>query len=102
MVPLAVFYDKKLPGVDKVTSKEVFGIDIPSAGMALRGVAAPKKMKAKDVAILEKAFEKVSKNAEFLAQAEALGLTIEFIGNKESNKLVKESTKLVEEYKSLF
>lgn len=102
MVPLAVFYDKKLPGVENVTSKEVFGIDIPSAGMALRGVAAPKNMKAEDIATLEKAFEKVSKNKEFLAQAEALGLSIEFIGNEESNKLVKESTKLVEEYKSLF
>ncbi|NLD06120.1 MAG: tripartite tricarboxylate transporter substrate binding protein [Synergistaceae bacterium] len=102
LVPLVVFYDKKLPGIDIKSSKEVFGMDIPSAGMALRGVAAPKKMKAKDVATLEKAFEKVSKNPEFLKQAKALGLSIEFMGNKESNKLVEESTKIVEEYKSLF
>lgn len=102
LVPLVVFYDKKLPGVSIKTSKEVFGMDIPSAGTALRGVAAPKKMNAKDVATLEKAFEKVAKNPEFLAQAKSLGLTIEFIGNKDSNKLVEESTKIVEEYKSLF
>lgn len=102
LVPLVVFYDKKLPGVNIKTSKEVFGMDIPSAGTALRGVAAPKKMNAKDVATLEKAFEKVSKNPEFLAQAKSLGLSIEFMGNKESNKLVEESAKVVEEYKSLF
>lgn len=102
LVPLVVFYDKKLPGVNIKTSKEVFGMNIPSAGTALRGVAAPKKMSAKDVATLEKAFEKVSKNPEFLAQAKSLGLSIEFMGNKESNKLVEESAKVVEEYKSLF
>ena len=102
IIPLVVFYDKKLPGVDISTSKEVFGMDIPSAGTALRGVAAPKKMNPKDVAILEKAFKKVAQNPEFLAQAKALGLTIEFIGNKESNELVEESVKIVEEYKSLF
>lgn len=102
LVPIVIFYDKKISGIDIKTSKEVFGLEIPSVGMALRGVAAPKDVDKKELAVLEKAFEKVSKNPEFLAQAKSLGLTIEFIGNEESNKLVEESTKLVEEYKSLF
>ncbi|MEG1602729.1 MAG: tripartite tricarboxylate transporter substrate binding protein [Cloacibacillus sp.] len=102
IVPLVMFYDGKIDGVDIKSSKSVFKVKIPSAGTALRGVAVPKETKAEDVAVLEKAFKKVAENPEFKAQAKSLGLIIKFIGTKESGKLVNESNKIVEEYKSLF
>lgn len=102
IVPLVMFYDDKIDGVDIKSSKEVFKMDIPSAGTAMRGVAAPKNTKPEDIAVLEKAFESVTKNPEFREQAKSLGLIIKFIGSKESGKLVEESKKIVEEYKPLF
>ena len=102
VIPLVVFYDGKLPGVDIKSTKEVFGMQIPSAGMAIRGIAAPKNISDKDMAVLEKAFEKVTKSPEFLAQAKSLGLVIKFMGSKESEKVIKDSTKIVDEYKDLF
>ncbi len=102
IVPLVMFYDDKIDGVDIKPSKEVFKMDIPSAGTAMRGVAAPKNTKPEDIAVLEKAFEEVTKNPEFREQAKSLGLIIKFIGSKESGKLVEESKKIVEEYKPLF
>ena len=68
----------------------------------MRGVAAPKNIKPEVAAAIEKAFEEVSKNPEFREQAKSLGLIIKFIGSKESGRLVEESHKIVEEYKSLF
>ncbi|WP_455966317.1 Bug family tripartite tricarboxylate transporter substrate binding protein, partial [Cloacibacillus porcorum] len=65
IVPLVMFYDDKIDGVDIKSSKEVFKMDIPSAGTAMRGVAAPKNTKPEDIAVLEKAFEEVTKNPEF-------------------------------------
>ncbi|WP_302807301.1 Bug family tripartite tricarboxylate transporter substrate binding protein [Cloacibacillus porcorum] len=102
IVPLVMFYDDKIDGVDIKSSKEVFKMDIPSAGTAMRGVATPKNTKPEDIAVLEKAFEEVTKNPEFREQAKSLGLIIKFIGSKESGKLVEESKKIVEEYKPLF
>ena len=102
IVPLVVFYDEKLPELSIRTAKEEFGMSIPSAGTALRGVAFPKNVDAKHAAVIEKAFEKVTKSPEFQKQAKALGLIIKFMGSAESEKLVKDSEKIVEEYKSLF
>ena len=102
IVPLVVFYDEKLPELKIKTAKEEFGMNIPSAGTALRGVALPKNVNDKDAAVIEKAFEKVTKNPEFQKQAKSLGLIIKFMDSKTSEKLVKDSEKIVEEYKSLF
>lgn len=103
IVPVVVFYEKRVPSIKETpTSKEIFGENIPSIGMALRGVAAPKRMKPQQVAALEKAFKAVAESKEFIKQAESLGLNIQFIGSKESSKLVEESSKLVEKYKDLF
>lgn len=103
IVPLVIFHSDRMPAIkDTPTSAEAFGQEIPAIGMALRGVAAPAKTPAAEVAILEKAFEAVAKSPEFLEQAAGLGLSINFMGSKESNALVEESVKLVEEYKSLF
>ncbi len=102
IVPLVMFYNEKIEGVDIKSPKEIFKKDIPAAGTAMRGVAAPKNVKPEAAAAIEKAFEEVTKNPEFREQAKSLGLIIKFIGSKESGKLVEESYKIVEEYKSLF
>jgi len=103
IVPLAIFFNKRMdPIQDTPTIQEIFGKDIPSIGMALRGVAAPKDVSDEQVAILEKAFAKVAQSQEFIDQARGLGLTINFMGAAESTKLVEDSAKLVEEYISLF
>jgi tripartite-type tricarboxylate transporter receptor subunit TctC len=101
--PVVLFYSNKMSSIPGTpTAKDAFGFQIPSIGMALRGIAAPKNVKADQIARLEKAFQAVAKSPEFLAQAKSLGLEIKFMGSKESTTLVKESTALVEQYKSLF
>lgn len=103
MIPLAIFYAERMAPIENVpTAKEIFGKDIPSIGMALRGVAAPKGVSDEKIAVLEKAFRAVSQSPEFLEQAKGLGLSINFMGAEESTKLVEESAALVEQYKSLF
>ena len=87
---------------DTPIAEEAFGVSIPSIGMAARGVAAPKDVKAEQIAVLEKAFKAVAESPEFLEQAKSLGLVIRFMDSKESTALVKEMTTLVEQYKSLF
>ncbi len=103
IMPIVLFYDKSMPVISGTpTAKEAFGQDIPSIGMALRGVAAPKGLPADKVAVLEKAFKQLAESEEFLQQAKALGLSINFMGSQDSTNLVKNSAALVEEYKSLF
>lgn len=102
LVPIVMFYDEKIEGIDIKSSKEVFNMDIPSAGTALRGIAVPKNTAPEVVSTLEKAFEEVTKNPEFNNQAKQLGLIIKFINSEESNKLAIESEKIVQEYKSYF
>lgn len=102
IVPLVMFYDEKIEGVAIKSSKEIFKKVIPSAGTAMRGIAAPKNINPEVAAAIEKAFEEVTKNPEFREQAKSLGLIIKFIDAKKSGKLVDESLKIVEEYKSLF
>ncbi len=103
IVPIVLFYDKQLATIASTpTAQEAFGMDIPSIGMALRGVAAPKGVSAENIAVLEQAFAKLATSEEFLKQAEGLGLSINFMGTEESTKLVEKTSSLVEEYKSLF
>lgn len=102
IIPLVMFYNERIGDIDIKTSKEVFAINIPSAGTAMRGIAAPKDVSPEEIAVLENAFKKVTKDPEFTKQAKSLGLVIKFIGAEESAKLVEESQKIVEEYKSFF
>ena len=82
-----MFYDEKIEGVDIKSSKEVFNMDIPSAGTALRGVAVPKNTAPEIVSTLEKAFEQVTKDPEFNTQAKQLGLIIKFINPRNRTSL---------------
>ncbi len=102
LAPIVMFYDEKIDGVNIKSSKEIFNMNIPSAGTALRGIAVPKNTDKEIVSPLEKAFEKVTQDPEFNSQAKQLGLIIKFINSKESNKLALESEKVVQEYKSYF
>ena len=101
--PLVLFYSANmdaLPGVP--TAEEAFGVKIPSIGMALRGVAAPKDVSPEQIAKLEQAFKAVAESPEFLEQAQSLGLSIHFMGSEESTALVTETAAHDEQYKSLF
>lgn len=103
IVPMAIFYTERMDPIKNTpTARELFGKEIPSIGMALRGVAAPKGVSDEQIAVLETAFEKVSQSKDFLEQAKGLGLSINFMGSKDSTKLVEDSAKLVEQYKNLF
>lgn len=69
LVPVVMFYDDKIEGVEIKSSKEIFGINIPSAGTALRGLAVPKDAPAEAVAKLEAAVRAVTESQEFIEQA---------------------------------
>lgn len=100
--PLVVFHGESievLPGTP--TAKAAFGLGIPSIGTAVRGVAAPKATGPDKLAKLEAAFRKVCESPAFLAEVKSLGMIVKFSGAKESESLVKESLRLVEEYKDL-
>lgn len=103
LLPVVVFFSDRMDVLPETpTAQEAFSTKIPSIGMALRGVAAPKDVPTEKVLALEKAFKSVSESPEFLEQAKSLGLVIHFMGTEESNALVKESEALVEQYKHLF
>ncbi len=103
IMPIVLFYDEPLAVLGATpTAKEAFGKDIPSIGMALRGVAAPKDLAKDKVVALENAFAKLAQSEEFLKQAKDLGLSISFMNSQESTQLVKDTTALVEKYKNLF
>ncbi len=103
LVPIMVFADKPLPGLKGVpTPQEAFGTKVPSVGSALRGIAAPKNTPAAVIAKLESAFAQAVKDPEFVKQAAAVGITIEFLGSAEFTKVVNEYTTQVEAYKHVF
>ncbi len=102
LVPLVVFNNETVPGIDVKTSKDVFDLDIPSVGRSLRGIAVPKNVPEDVLKKLEAAFKSVTESPEFLEQAKALGLIINFMGNEDAEKAIAESVKTIEEYKDLF
>ena len=98
---LVLFEDKPLlEGVP--TAQQAYGLNIPSVGSSLRGVAAPKGTPAAVVTHLEKTFRAISEKPEFLEQAKGLGLHIQFMDSKTVGELVKRTRALVEENKALF
>ena len=101
--PLMVFSSKPVKDLSDVpTPQAAFGIDIPAIGTALRGIAAPKNTAPEHIAKLESAFAQVAKNPEFLAQAKSIGISVEFLGAADYEKLVSEYTALVETYGTIF
>ena len=73
--PLVLFYSAKMDVIpDTPIAEEAFGVSIPSIGMAARGVAAPKDVKAEQIAGLEKAFKAVANLRNFLSRLNLSGL----------------------------
>lgn len=86
---------------DVPTATKLFGKSIPSVGMAVRGLGAPKAVPADRLAKLEDSCKKIITAPAFLAEAKELGMVIQYMGMADSEALVKTSTKEVEELKSL-
>jgi len=99
---VALFHEQRLDALrDTPTAGEVFGVDIPGVGTAIRGLAAPKGLDSAKVAILEEAIGKICRSPEFIAEASSLGIIVRFMGAAETEDLVRKNYLLVEEYKSL-
>lgn len=88
-----------LPGVPAASA--YFGKSIPSVGMAVRGLAAPKDIAPDRLAKLEAAFKQICESPAFLADAKDLGIMVKYSGTAESEALVKASLKEVEALKDL-
>ncbi len=100
---LVIFSEKRMGVVQDVpTATEAFGVDVPSTSIALRGVIAPKNMEPDHVATLEKAFKQLCETPEFIKQAEELGVFLQYMGSEEFKNLTLDTSKVVEDYKSLF
>ena len=99
---LIVFSDEPvevLPGVP--AASKYFGKNIPSVGMAIRGIAAPKDVPADKIAVLENAFRQICESREFLAEAKALGIIVRFGGAAEAEAGIKASLAEVNALKDL-
>ena len=99
---LAVFSEKPSALLaDVPTATKAFGKPIPSVGMAIRGLAAPKGVPADRLAKLEESCKKIVTAPAFLAEAKALGMDIQYMGMADAEALVKTSIQEVEVLKEL-
>jgi tripartite-type tricarboxylate transporter receptor subunit TctC len=88
-----------LPDVPVAT--KLFGKPIPSVGMAIRGLAAPKGVPADRLAKLEDSCKRIVASPAFRAEAKELGMVLQYMGMADSEALVKTSMKEVEVLKDL-
>lgn len=86
---------------DVPTATKLFEKNIPSVGMAIRGLAAPKGVPADRLAKLEDSCKKIVTAPAFLAEAKELGMVVRYMGMADSEALVKTSMKEVEMLKDL-
>lgn len=86
---------------DVPTASKLFGKPIPSVGMAVRGLAAPKDVPADRLAKLEDSCKKIVTAPAFVAEAKSLGMVIQYMGTADSEAMVKASVKEVAELKDL-
>jgi len=87
MKPLAVLSKTRHPSYPEVaTALELTGIDVPSVGTAMRGVAAPKGISAENLTTLENAFKALMDDKEFQEAAEKMGVVLTFVGAEEFEK----------------
>ena len=96
---LVVFSDKRyeyLPNVPTIS--EASGIDVPSVGASLRGIAAPKGIKAEHKKFLEEAFAKTMEDQEFLAYAKKVSLPLRYMNAKDFDIYLKKTQKEIKKY----
>lgn len=100
--PLVVFNDEPISVIPDVpTASACFGKPIPSVGMAVRGLAAPKDISAENLQKLESAFRKICESKSFLDEAKSMGIIVKFMGFKETEAAVEEAAKQVDAFKDL-
>lgn len=81
--PLAVLSTSQHPSFPELpTATEVTGINVPSIGTAIRGVAAPKNLDPIALAKLEEAFKALLQDEEFITAANKMGVVLTFLDAK--------------------
>lgn len=99
---LVVFSDDPVQALPDVpTASAYFGKAIPSVGMAVRGLAAPKGISSEVLAKLENAFKQICENRTFLDEAQGMGIIVKFMGSTAAEAMVDESMRQVEAFKDL-
>ncbi|WP_100213230.1 Bug family tripartite tricarboxylate transporter substrate binding protein [Nitratireductor aquibiodomus] len=83
---------------DFPTVSEELGIDVPSVGASLRGIAAPKGISAEHKAVLEKAFAAVMSDPEFLEHAKTANLPLEFMSAEELSAYLSDAETKLDKY----
>ncbi len=99
---LAVFADKPyeyLPGVPTIS--QASGVNVPSIGAALRGIAAPKNISATQKKFLENAFGNMMKDKEFLLYAKKTNLPLQYMNSIEFDTYLKKTQKEIKRYMHL-
>lgn len=77
---LAVFSDEPYEFLPEVpTIKTASGVEVPSIGASLRGIAAPKGIDPTQKKVLVEAFSKVMQDPEFIKKSEEMGLPLKYM-----------------------
>ena len=96
---LGVFARKRNPQFpDFPTVSEEAGVEVPSVGASLRGIAAPKGLSPEHLAVLEKAFAAVMEDPEFLAHAESAGLPLEYMNAADFSAYLADAETQLDKY----
>jgi putative tricarboxylic transport membrane protein len=91
LIPLAVFSEKRIDMIPDIPTIKELGFDVVSGSS--RGYCAPKGIPADAKAKLLKAFEEMSKDPEFIKQAENLALPVDIkIGDDYAKYLKDQET----------
>ncbi|MGF1698813.1 tripartite tricarboxylate transporter substrate binding protein [Photobacterium makurazakiensis] len=96
---LAVFADQRFAYLPDVpTVQEATGIEVPSIGAAMRGVAVPKGTPVERKKALEMAFEKVMQDEEFISYADQVGMPLNYMNAEEFDVYLGKAAESVEQY----
>ncbi len=96
---LAVFAGNRyhyLPDVP--TIKEATGVDVPSIGASMRGVAVPKGLAPERKKIIQDAFARVMQDPEFIAHADKSGLPLHYMNAEDFNAYLQSAAGSIEAY----
>lgn len=100
--PLAVLSPEKHPSFPNIpTATEITGINIPSIGTAIRGVAAPKNLEPAVLAKLEGAFKELLQDEEFITAANKMGVVLTFLDAETFTKELQSSRDEAKDYINL-
>ncbi|MFD1008514.1 MULTISPECIES: tripartite tricarboxylate transporter substrate binding protein [Oceanisphaera] len=90
--PLAVFAPERHPALKELpTINEASGTDVADIGTAIRGVASPAGVSKERVEHLEKAFESLLKDEDFIKAAQNIGITLTYQNSEAFEETLKSS-----------